>query len=231
MKKIVLVTGAASGIGNYTALQYINSGYTVIAVDVAPEIELDCTYYQCDLSSENDAWKMFKNIDKIDIAINCAGVSSIRKQLIDFSSDEVINGWSLNFLPTFNSLKYQIQNMQGHGGGKIINIASITGSIGINNSLVYGGAKASIINMTKVAAIEYAKDNILVNSISPATIDTPMIRKKYNGTLKDYSHVYYTNNCGNVNDVYSVIKMLEQNTFMTGNDIVLDGGMTNLFEI
>lgn len=64
-----------------------------------------------------------------------------------------------------------------------------------------------------------------------ATIDTPMIRKKYNGRLRDYSDVYYTKNCGEVSDVYSVVKMLEQNNFVTGNDIKLDGGLTDLFEI
>jgi hypothetical protein len=58
-----------------------------------------------------------------------------------------------------------------------------------------------------------------------------MIRKKYNGQLRDYSNVYPTKNCGTVEDVYSVVKMLENNHFMTGMDIKLDGGMTELFKI
>jgi hypothetical protein len=58
-----------------------------------------------------------------------------------------------------------------------------------------------------------------------------MIRRKYNGSLRDYSDVYPTKNCGTVADVYSVVKMLEYNNFMTGTDIKLDGGMTELFKI
>lgn len=101
----------------------------------------------------------------------------------------------------------------------------------MKNFAAYGAAKASIINITKVTAIENASNNIQINSISPANIDTPMIRKKYNGELKDYSNVYYTKNCGTVMDVYSVVKMLENNSFMTGSDIKLDGGITDLFQI
>jgi len=231
MQKVVLITGVASGIGRYIAEQYVAAKYEVIGIDVSANSATDYRYYQANLLSESDTQQIFANIDRIDFAVNCAGVQSIRKKLVEFSSEEVLNGWSMNFLATFNALKYEIQNMQRHGGGKIVNIASIVGNIGMNNTLVYGGAKASIINMTKVAAIEYAKDNILVNSISPATIDTPMIRKKYNGQLRDYSQVYHTKNCGDVDDVYTVVKMLEQNNFMTGNDIILDGGLTSLFYI
>jgi hypothetical protein len=58
-----------------------------------------------------------------------------------------------------------------------------------------------------------------------------MIRRKYNGKLKDYNDIYYTHDCGNVHDIFSIVKMFEENNFMTGNDIVVDGGLTNLFTI
>lgn len=57
-----------------------------------------------------------------------------------------------------------------------------------------------------------------------------MIGQKYNGELRDYRSVYYTNDCGHVSDVYSVVKMLENNEFMTGNDIKLDGGITQILQ-
>lgn len=231
--KNVVVTGSASGIGHYIAKQYaLNKNYRVFCFDIN-KIEgiKETTSIEVDLKIEKQVEKTFSEIERIDIAINCAGVSSLRKEVLSFSQTEIVEAWSDNFLPAFNAMKNEIIIMKKQNYGKIINIASITGHIGMKNFLAYSSAKASIINMTKVAAIEHAKNNIQINSISPASIDTPMIRKKYNGSLRDYSNVYYTNDCGHVADVYSAVKMLENNEFMTGSDIKLDGGLTNLFEI
>ncbi len=232
MKKYILVTGSSSGIGHYIAKQYASSPkeYSVIGIDMNDIDIPNCLFFKCDLRNELEANKIFEQIQKIDVAINCAGVSSTRKGLVDFTQTEIVEAWKENFIPTFNAVKNEIQLMRPHGG-KIINIASITAQIGMKNFLAYSSAKAAIINMTKVAAIEHADDKIQINAISPATIDTPMIRKKFNGQLKDYSNVYYTKNCGSVADVFSVVKMLEANNFMTGNNITLDGGLTQLREI
>jgi NAD(P)-dependent dehydrogenase (short-subunit alcohol dehydrogenase family) len=233
MQKFILVTGASSGIGQYIAHKYASSeNYAVFAIDIIPsDNRQNFTFFKADLKEESPLAEIFSKIPRIDLAINCAGVSGVRKELSEFSALEITNCWQDNFLPAFNSLKNEITIMKRSGGGKIINIASITGHIGMKNFLAYSTAKASIINMTKVAAIEQAANNIKINSISPATIDTPMIRKKYNGGLKDYSDIYYTRNCGTVSDIYYIVKMLEENNFMTGNDIKIDGGLTDLFRI
>ena len=233
MKKFILVTGVASGIGNYVAHQYASlDNYSIFGIDINNcENIKNIKFFKADLKDENQATEAFSKIPKIDLAINCAGVSSARKELIEFSASEISSCWQDNFMPTFNSMKNEIEIMKRNGFVKIINIASITGHIGMKNFLAYGSAKASIINMTKVAAIEQSENNIKINSISPATIDTPMIRKKYDGELKDYSNVYHTKQCGNVSDIYHVIKMLEENNFMTGSDIKIDGGLTDLFRI
>ncbi len=233
MKKIVVVTGASSGIGNFIAKNYeSNINYEVICLDIVKMLNNNgCKDVSVDLKNEYKVREIFKEIKHIDLAVNCAGVSSIRKKLINFSADEITNAWQDNFLVVFNAMVQEIKIMQNQKFGKIVNIASIAGHVGMRNFLAYSTAKASIINMTKVAAIEHSDDNIRINSISPATIDTPMLRKKYNGVLRDYSDVYYTKNCGTVADVYSVVKMLEENNFMTGNDIKLDGGIIDLLEI
>lgn len=233
MRKFILVTGAASGIGEYIAHKYASLGYEVCGVDIKEPTRLiqNLQFFKADLKNEEQTRLVFEKIKKIDFAVNCAGVSSTRKELTEFSADEIINCFEENFLPAFNAMKNEIKIMQRQNYGKIINIASITGHIGMKNFLAYSTAKASIINMTKVAAIEQAVNNIKINSISPATIDTPLIRKKYDGKLKDYSDVYYTKNCGTMEDVYGVVKMLEDNNFMTGSDIKIDGGLTDLFRI
>ncbi|KAL8025998.1 hypothetical protein ABFX02_O011500 [Erythranthe guttata] len=232
MNRVVVVTGCGSGIGEYIANKYIESGYEVIGIDIN-DVKEDkgFKFIKLDLRNEEETEAAFQDIKVIDLAINCAGVSSLRKPLIEFSSKELMKGIEDNVLPCFNALKNELIIMKKQQQGKIINMASITGYIGMKNFAAYSAAKAGIINITKVAALEHSKDNIRVNSISPATIDTPMIRKKYNGSLKDYSNVYYTKGCGTTNDVYTVVKMLEENNFITGSDIKLDGGLTSLFTI
>lgn len=232
MRKVIIVTGAASGIGRYIVDAYSKiDDYEVICIDNNPINNIKCESFKVDLKDENATNYIFEQIERVDLAINCAGVPSTRKQMVEFSKTEIVECWQENFIPTFNAMKNEINIMIKQGSGKIINVASITGHIGMKNFLAYGAAKAAIINMTKVAAIEQSNNNIKINSISPATIDTPMIREKYNGVLKDYSNVYYTKNCGTVEDVFAVVKMLENNNFMTGQDIKIDGGMTDLFEI
>lgn len=113
---------------------------------------------------------------------------------------------------------------------KIVNIASFTAKFGCKNMLAYSAAKASIVNLTKVAAVE-CSPGILINSVSPATIDTPLIRKKYDGVLPDYSNTYLTGNCGTVEDVFLAVDMLLKNNFITGYDFVIDGGFSCNFEV
>ena len=233
-KKTVVVTGAASGIGQFVMNQYaVMQEYSVIGVDINEMVQIDnARFFKVDLCCHDDVGNVFKEINRIDIAINCAGVSSTRKPMLDFYPDEITKCWQENFFPAFNAMQNEISIMiKGGSGGKIINIASISAHFGMKGFLAYSLAKSAIINMTKVAAIEHAEAGIKINSISPATIDTPMIRNKYSGVLRDYSSVYHTKNCGTVNDVFSVIKMLESNEFMTGADIKIDGGKSDLLTI
>ncbi|KIA79778.1 hypothetical protein QR66_14200 [Chromobacterium piscinae] len=233
MTKNVLITGAASGIGWRLLRHYAEQTHCrAIGIDVQPIP--DCagaTLLQANLSDEQACARAFDGIENLHLAVNCAGVSSQRKPLLAFDAEDITACWRENFLPAFNALRREITIMRSHGGGRIINIASITGHIGMKNFAAYGAAKASILNLSKVAAIEHAEDGILINSISPATIDTPMIRRKYGGQLRDYSGVYPCGGCGTVDDVLSVVRMLEENRFMTGMDIPLDGGLTSLFTI
>lgn len=233
MKKIVLVTGASSGIGNHVAHMLSHGDYRVITIDVNPcnNLPPNVTTYTADLKDPKSLENIFSDIKHLDIAINCAGVSATRKDLTEFSGNELMQEIQSNFLVTFNAVKQEILKMRIGGKGKIINLSSISAHKGMQNFLAYSTAKAAISNLTKVAAIENARFNIHVNSISPATIDTPMIRKKHNGIKRDYSDVYYTGDCGTTGDVYSVVLMLINNSFITGSDIVLDGGLTELCKI
>ncbi|MCF6768429.1 SDR family oxidoreductase [Thiotrichales bacterium 19S11-10] len=233
MTQSILITGSASGIGNYLVHKFsAMSNYIVYALDINDtKPGTNVKPIKVDLRDENQTRAVFYDIPPIDIAINCAGDPSVRKNLIEFTATEISECWQTNFSMAFNATKHEIINMREQNKGRIINIASISAHKGMENILAYASAKASIITMTKIAAIENAQFNIKVNSISPATIDTPWIRKKYNGVRRDYSSVYYTNDCGSVNDVYSAVLMFTTNNFLTGHDLRLDGGITDLCKI
>jgi len=231
-KTVVLITGSNSGIGEAVADYFHKSGNTIIPIDYNDNnVNKKWNTNLVDLCNETSVECFFKSLDHIDIAINCAGVSGSRKRIIDYAADEFVDEFSLNFKALLNPLKNELLIMKKQNHGNIINISSITAHKGMSNMSTYSTAKAAILNLTKVAAIEHHQNNIQVNSISPATIDTPLIRKKYNGTLKDYSKIYYTHNCGTTNDVVSVVKMLISNQFLTGSDVKLDGGITDLLKI
>ena len=209
MQKTALVTGCSSGIGHFISQKLSSNGIKVIGLDyhnITSDYNFD--FHLVDLTSEEAVCSIFERVGVIDYAINCAGVSSTRKKLIEFSSEEITSEWQLNFLATFNPLKYEILNMKQRNYGKIINICSITAHIGMENFSAYSSSKSSIYILTKVAAIENSKFGIHINSISPATIDTPMIRKKYSGKLKDYSDIYPVGKCGHPKDVYLAVMIL-----------------------
>lgn len=232
MSKTALVTGASSGIGHNITTNLSQSGYTVIAIDHNhSKFPDNVTPFYLDLKDSNALAKIINNISQLDIAVNCAGVPCNRKELTKFNGKELASQWQDNFIITFNALKFEILKMRKAQRGKIINISSSTAHRGMKNMLAYSSAKASISIMTKVAAIENAEYNIQINSISPATIDTPMIRKKYNGVKRDYSDVFYTGDCGSTQDIYVAVKMYIDNNFLTGHDLVIDGGLSNLCEI
>nr|WP_255212413.1 SDR family oxidoreductase [Cedecea neteri] len=227
----MLVTGHASGIGRHAATQLHQRGFRVTGIDNVISCDLDesITQIRCDLSNWKEAKNAFSQIDSLNYAVNCAGVSGVRKTIPDITSEELINSYHQIFLPTFHACKLEAESMLSTGSvAKIINIASSTVSVGGRGMVAYSSAKAAVVNLTKVCAVEFAP-KILVNSISPATIDTPMIRKKYAGQLPDYSQAYLTGHCGTVEDVWSAIHFLLQNDFMTGSDIVMDGGYSALF--
>lgn len=98
MQKTILVTGAASGIGHYIAYQYsLLNNYTVICIDINEICDIkNCILFKADLRNENVVKDLFSKISTIDLAINCAGVSSIRKEFLEFSQNEIIDAWQDN---------------------------------------------------------------------------------------------------------------------------------------
>ena len=190
--KVVLITGATSGIGETTARLFAQEGAKVhfcgrreeLGAKVAQSITERggvATYQKADVRNESDI-KAFvdgcvEKYGRIDVAFNNAGIESKPKTIAEQTVEDWENVMNTNARGVFLSMKYELPVMLNAGGGAIINNASVSGHVGFATISPYNASKHAIISLTKVAALEYADKNIRVNSISPGAVDTPMLRR------------------------------------------------------
>jgi NAD(P)-dependent dehydrogenase (short-subunit alcohol dehydrogenase family) len=190
--KVVLITGATSGIGEATARAFAQEGAIVyfcgrreaLGEKVAQEINAmggRASYQQADVRSEQDVKSFIdtcvQKYGRIDIAFNNAGIESKPFTIAEQSLEDWTNVMTTNATGVFLSMKYELPMMLKQGGGTIINNASVSSHVGFATISPYSASKHAIASLTKVAALEYADKNIRINSISPGAVDTPMLRR------------------------------------------------------
>jgi NAD(P)-dependent dehydrogenase (short-subunit alcohol dehydrogenase family) len=190
--KVVLITGATSGIGEGTAYAFAKEGAKVffcgrrenLGNQVATRIQEfggEATYMRADVRREEEV-KAFvdrcvQTYGRLDIAFNNAGIVNPKLvKLHEQSTADFMDTLNTNAVGVFYSLKYEIPYMLSQGGGCIVNTASVSGHKGFTEIGPYSVSKHALLGLTKVAALEYAKDNIRITSISPGGVDTPMLR-------------------------------------------------------
>lgn len=190
--KVVLITGATSGIGEGTAYAFAKEGAKVMFCgrreQLGKQVEAkirsfggEATYVRADVRKEEDVKNLIdacvRKYGRLDIAFNNAGIVNPKMaKLHEQPSADFLDALNTNAVGMFYSLKYEIPQMLKQGGGFIINMASVSGHKGFSEIGPYSTSKHAVIGLTKVAAMEYAKDNIRITSISPGGVDTPMLR-------------------------------------------------------
>jgi NAD(P)-dependent dehydrogenase (short-subunit alcohol dehydrogenase family) len=190
--KVLLITGATSGIGEGTAYAFAREGAQVFFCgrreELGQQVEAkikefggEATYMRADVRNEAEVKALVEacvsKYGKLDIAFNNAGIlNPTFARLHEQPTAEFLDSMNTNAIGVFFSLKFEIPQMLKQKGGSIINNASVSGHKGFTEIGPYSTSKHAVIALTKIAALEYAKDNIRITSISPGGVDTPMLR-------------------------------------------------------
>lgn len=188
-KKVAIVTGGARGIGAATVRIFARHGYAVISLDVLAEGQAiadevnqgggECLFMVCDVSREEQVADCVKAVGdkygRVDVLVNNAGVVLV-KPFDQITWEEYQRTVNINLGGTFLLCKYVLPFMKQQKSGAIVNMASVSGHVGQIDHVMYGATKGAIIAMTRALAWEVAAYGIRVNSISPGSVDTPMLR-------------------------------------------------------
>jgi NAD(P)-dependent dehydrogenase (short-subunit alcohol dehydrogenase family) len=165
----------------------------------------------------------------LHLAVNNAGIGGPNEKVADYPLD----GWrkviDINLNGVFYGMKYQIAAMMASGGGAIVNVSSILGSVGWAGASAYVTAKHGLVGLTKTAAIEYAEAGVRINAIGPAYIDTPLLSKNLDEeTLGQLAGLHPIGRLGTSEEVSALTCFLlsDRASFITGSYHLVDGGYT-----
>jgi len=188
-KKVVIITGAARGIGAACMRLFAKHDYIVIGLDILPEgisvAEMikkeggEALFLHCDVADEKQVSKCVlqagEKFGRVDVLVNNAGIVLV-KPFDQITWDEFRRTTDVNLGGHFLLCKHVLPFMKKQNNGAIINMGSVSGHVGQTDHVMYGATKGAIIAMTRALAWELAPYNIRVNSISPGSVDTPMLR-------------------------------------------------------
>ncbi|BBY81967.1 glucose 1-dehydrogenase [Mycolicibacterium pulveris] len=245
--KVVLVTGAGTGIGRATACRFAQEGATVVVAgrrleplrETVSLIESDggkAQAFQVDVTREDDVARLIDTIvirnGGLDAACNNAGVPGSGKASDRYDLDHWRRIVDTNLQGVWLSMKHEIAHMRANAGGAIVNVASIAGIVGYYHSAPYTASKHGVVGLSRAAAIDHATEGIRVNAVCPGPISTPMLieAKAARGPAADdfyLSHIPM-GRLGRPEEVAHAVVWLASTeaAYVTGQALAVDGGWT-----
>lgn len=243
--KIVLITGATSGIGKVSALAFAKAGAKVVVSGrreaegqaVVSEIKAaggEATFVKADVAVEADVEalvaKTVATYGRIDVAFNNAGVE-LTGSVLDATEADYRRVFDINVWGVITSMKHEIPVMLKQGAGVIINTSSVAGQVGMAGASIYVASKHAVEGLTKAAALEYAKQGIRVNAVAPAAIETDMMNRFTGGgseeALSYMRSLHPVGRLGRSEEIANPVLFLASDaaSFITGASLNVDGGL------
>jgi NAD(P)-dependent dehydrogenase (short-subunit alcohol dehydrogenase family) len=243
--KVVLITGAAGGIGRATVDLFFKNGWSVIGVDRADfgdDFPKDGLFIKSDISRAEDMEFIFEKAQgftsNLDTLVNNAALQ-IAKPIIHTTVEEWDAVMASNLRSVFLGVKLAHPLLRAGSGGSIVNVSSVHAIQTSANIAAYAASKGGLLALTRAMAIEFAPDNIRVNAILPGAVDTPMLRAglgrghvgggDVQERLDNLARRTVSGKVGKPEEIAHAIYFLadnEQSSFMTGQALVVDGGAT-----
>jgi meso-butanediol dehydrogenase/(S,S)-butanediol dehydrogenase/diacetyl reductase len=236
--KVALVTGAASGIGAATTRRLVKGGAKVLAVDVskdglialASELGDATVAHVADMSVRSDVEAMvgvaIKHFGRLDILINNAGIGSLARAA-DLDPDEWRRVMAIDVDAVFFACRLALPHLI-NARGCIVNTASISGMAADYGFTAYNTAKAAVIGLTRVIAIDYAPQGVRVNSVSPGFTLSPMLDQMPQPLKDAYAERVPMRRGARPDEIAAMIAFLatEDASYITGANFAVDGGLT-----
>lgn len=239
--KIAVITGAGSGIGASMAEMFCREGAKVIAADisgqqdvVAKNIGSNCISVHADVSKSADVQAMLNlavsKFGRLDVLVNNAAIDGDMMPTGEYTEAEFDRVWGINGRSVFLGMRYGIPLMLANGGGSIVNTSSMAAVVAFPTMPAYCAAKGAVSMMTKVVAVEYAGKGIRANVICPGPVLTGITRHmpaEYIDAVKKATPLGRMAHPSEVANL-GVFLASDESSFITGSQILIDGGYTSL---
>jgi 2-keto-3-deoxy-L-fuconate dehydrogenase len=238
--KTALITAAGQGIGRATALAFAAEGASVWATDVSLDKVADLaatrgiTVRKLDVLDETDIAKVADEIAALDVLFNCAGFVH-NGSILECTPKDWDFSFDLNVRAMYMVIRALLPKMLQRGSGSIINVASVASSVkGVPNRFAYTASKAAVIGLSKAIAADFVAKGVRCNAICPGTIDTPSLTERINAypdpvkARQDFIARQPMGRLGRAEEIACAALYLaaDESQFVTGQTLIVDGGMT-----
>ena len=240
--KTAFLTAAGQGIGRATAIAFAAAGARVVASDInaqalatlQQDIGAACSTHLLDVTDAAAVQRVAAAVGNIQVLFNAAGMVHAGN-LLECSEEDWALAFDLNVRSQFRTIKAFLPGMLAQGGGSIINVSSVAGSIkGVPNRFAYGSSKAAVIGLTKAIAADFVKTGLRCNALCPGTVDTPSLRGRIAAAAdpvqaeKDFIARQPMGRLATTDDITPMVVFLlaDESRFVTGQTCLVDGGVT-----